>query len=167
MGLLIVALLLLLPVLEILVIISVGSAIGAWPTAALLVAISLAGAWLVRREGRRAWRSLREAMTTGQLPEKDLADTPFVMAGGVLLLIPGFLTDVVGLLLVLPFTRPLARRIGHAYFARRARRLGDIPAGAPVYPGTVVHDDEPEPPRSDGPVIRGEIVGEEPPRRTD
>lgn len=162
MALLIVALLLMIPVLEILVIISVGSAIGAWPTAALLVAISLAGAWLVRREGRRAWRSLREAMSTGQLPDKDLADTPFVMAGGVLLLIPGFLTDIVGLLLVLPFTRPLARRIGHAYFARRARRMGDIPAGAAVYQGTVIHDEGPSPAPDDGPVIRGEIVGGDP-----
>jgi len=166
MGLLIVALLLLLPVLEILVIISVGSAIGAWPTAALLVAVSLAGAWLVRREGRRAWRALREAMSTGQLPERELADTPLVMAGGVLLLIPGFITDVAGLLLVLPFTRPFARRLGHAYFGRRARRLGDVPAGVQVYPGEVIRDDGPSAP-GDGPVIRGEIVGEDPPRRTD
>lgn len=167
MGLLVVALFLMLPVLEILLIIGVGSAIGGWPTAALLVAISLAGAWLVRREGRRAWHALREAMTSGQVPEKELADTPFVMLGGMLLLVPGFITDLAGLLLVLPFTRPLARRLGHAYFDRRARRLGDIRAGVQVYPGSVVSDDEEPAPPGDGPVIRGEIVGEDPPRRTD
>lgn len=163
MGLVVVALLLLLPVLEIFVIISVGSAIGAWPTVALIVVISLIGAWLVRREGRRAWSALREAVTTGQAPDRELADTPFLMLGGVLLLIPGFITDVVGLLLVLPFTRPFARRLGHAYLDRRARRLGDIPAGVTVYPGTVVSDDDQAGPGpSGGPVIRGEIVGDDP-----
>ncbi|HEY3685022.1 MAG TPA: FxsA family protein [Streptosporangiaceae bacterium] len=166
MGLVVVALLLLLPVLEIFVIISVGSAIGAWPTFALIVAISLIGAWLVRREGRRAWSALREAVATGRPPERELADTPFLMLGGVLLLIPGFITDVVGLVLVLPFTRPLARRLGHAYLDRRARRLGDIPAGVTVYPGTVIGDEDPPggPDRpGSGPVIRGEIIGGEPP----
>lgn len=160
----ILALLLLLPVLEILVIIGVGSAIGAWPTALLLVAVSLAGAWLVRREGRRAWRALRESLSTGQLPDRELAETPYLMAGGVLLLVPGFLTDVAGLLLLLPFTRPFARRLGHAYLARRARQRGDIPAGVQVFPGAVIHDeDEPPAPHRDGPVIRGEILGEDPP----
>lgn len=165
MGLVVVALLLLLPVLEIFVIVSVGSAIGAWPTAGLLIAISLIGAWLIRREGRRAWHALREAVSSGRPPERELADTPFMLLGGVLMLIPGFITDLAGLLLVLPFTRPLARRLGHAYLDRRARRLGDVPAGVRVYPGTVITDeggDAPGP--SDGPVIRGEIVGEQPPR---
>lgn len=163
MGLLVVALLLLLPVLEIFVIVSVGSAIGAWPTAGLLIAISLIGAWLIRREGRRAWHTLREAVTTGRMPDRELADTPFVLLGGVLLLIPGFVTDLAGLLLVLPFTRPLARRLGHSYLDRRARRLGDVPAGVRVYPGTVIADDADDAPGpSGGPVIRGEIVGERP-----
>lgn len=166
MGLAVVALLLLLPVLEIFVIVSVGSAIGAWPTAGLLIVISVIGAWLIRREGRRAWNALREAVSTGRPPERELADTPFMLLGGVLLLIPGFITDLVGLLLVLPVTRPLARRLGHAYLDRRARRLGDVPAGVTVYPGTVITDDGDEPAGpSGGPVIRGEIVGEEPPRR--
>jgi UPF0716 protein FxsA len=99
-----------LPILEIYVIIQVGQAIGAWPTVALLVAESALGAWVVKREGRRAWRSLRDTIGTGALPGRELADAAVVLTGGVLLLTPGFVTDLLGFFCVLPFTRPLARR---------------------------------------------------------
>jgi UPF0716 protein FxsA len=106
----IVALFVIVPIVEIYVIIQVGQAIGAIPTLLLLIVESLIGAWLVKREGRRAWQALRETIQTGQLPGKELADAALILIGGTLLLTPGFVTDVVGFFFVLPFTRPLARR---------------------------------------------------------
>jgi UPF0716 family protein affecting phage T7 exclusion len=133
---------LLVPVVEIYVILQVGHLIGAWPTVALLVAESVLGAWIVRREGRRAWRALTSTFREGGLPERKLADAALVMAGGVLLLTPGFVTDVFGFVFVLPFTRPLVRRVLAAYVERRMRAaqsrhaaifegLGGMPGGAP------------------------------------
>jgi len=114
-----VVLLLVVPLLEVVVIIAVGRAIGGWPTFFLLLAESALGAWLVRHEGARTWLALQEALTTGRMPSRQLADAALVLVGGVLLLAPGFLTDIVGFFLVLPFTRPLARRMLEAVVARR------------------------------------------------
>ncbi|MEU7893060.1 FxsA family protein [Nonomuraea sp. NPDC049152] len=111
------------PVLEIWLLIQVGSVIGGWPTVALLIADSLFGAWIVRREGRRAWRSLQDAIQSGRMPDKELADGALILVGGALLLTPGFLTDVFGFLCVLPFTRPLMRRLGSWFFARRVKAM--------------------------------------------
>lgn len=150
---------LLLPVLEIYVIIQVGEAIGGWPTVALLLAESVLGAWIIRHEGRRAWRALKETFGAGGMPERELADAGLVLVGGVLLLTPGFVTDFFGFLFVLPFTRPLVRRLLSRYVARRmsaARRgatlrFGDL--GGVHVPGP--GDGEPEP----GPrVVCGEVI---------
>ena len=110
------------PILEIYLILQVGSLIGVVPTVVLLVLESVLGAWLVKREGRRAWEALRTAVRTGSLPGRELADAALVLVGGTLLLTPGFATDVVGFFFVLPVTRPLARRALTAVIARRAAR---------------------------------------------
>ncbi|HEX8498646.1 MAG TPA: FxsA family protein [Actinomycetales bacterium] len=103
--------LLVVPTLEIAVIVTVGREIGVLPTLVLLVAESALGAWLVRREGARAWRALSQALTSRRMPAGELSDAALVLVGGTLLLTPGFLTDVAGFFFVLPFTRPLARRL--------------------------------------------------------
>ena len=130
-------LLLVVPLLEVLVIIAVGRAIGGWPTFFLLLAESAFGAWLVRHEGGRAWQSLQTALTTGRMPSRQLADAALVMVGGVLLLAPGFITDFVGFFLVLPFTRPVARRGLEAVVARRllagVYAPGGVPPRSPVW----------------------------------
>lgn len=163
MGLLLVVMFLVVPIVEIYVIVQVGQEIGALPTVALLVVESLIGAWLVRREGGRAWAALRTAVTSGQLPSRELADAALVLIGGTLLLTPGFVTDVFGFLFVLPLTRPVARRLLAGFVARRATvavsRIGPRPGaggGGPagrrpahddrVVPGEVVDD-----PRHPGP----------------
>lgn len=101
----------LLVLLEIVVIGLVSSWIGGWWTFALLVGTSLLGAWLIAREGGRAWRALGQALAEGRMPARELADGIIVLVGGLLLLLPGFITDLAGLLLVLPFTRPVARTL--------------------------------------------------------
>ncbi|WP_433444405.1 FxsA family protein [Nonomuraea sp. CA-141351] len=111
------------PVLEIWLLIQIGSVIGGPATVALLIADSLLGAWLVRREGRRAWQALQEALRSGRMPDRELADGGLVLVGGALLLTPGFFTDVFGFLCILPFTRPLMRRLGAWFFDRRVKKL--------------------------------------------
>ena len=156
MAAVLLVLFLLTPVVEIYVIIQVGQQIGALPTVALLLAESALGAWLVKREGRRAWQTLRGSLGTGRMPARELADAALVLVGGTLLLTPGFVTDVVGFFLILPITRPLARR-GLAWLvARRAgtavsRRFGGaVPGGAPGV-------------REDPRVVRGEVVDDDRP----
>ena len=148
MVVLLVLLFLITPVVEIYVIIQVGQQIGALATVALLIAESALGAWLVRREGRRAWQALRSAIGTGRLPGGELADAALILVGGTLLLTPGFVTDIAGFLLILPLTRPLARRLLGWVLARQAGtvvgRIG-VPPSRPagpwhgdVVPGEVV-----------------------------
>ncbi|WP_433338593.1 FxsA family protein [Spirillospora sp. CA-294931] len=152
---------LLTPVLEIYVIIQVGQVIGGWPTVALLLAESLIGGWIVRREGRRAWRALTATFQRGDVPDRELADGALILVGGVLLLTPGFVTDVFGFLFVLPFTRPLVRRLLTRYAARRVRVAG---ARAGVFPpglGDLGFGAPQAQPRPGGPVVRGEVVHDE------
>jgi UPF0716 protein FxsA len=128
-------LLLVVPILEIATIIAVGRVIGGWQTLLLLLLESALGAWLVRREGARTWAALVEALNTGRMPSRQLADAALVLVGGTLLLTPGFLTDIVGFFLILPLTRPLARRALEVVVARRL--LGGFfgPGGGPGGPG--------------------------------
>jgi UPF0716 protein FxsA len=123
--LLLVALFVGIPLLEIYVIIQVGQAIGAMPTILLLIAESALGAWLVKREGARAWRALTDSVRSGQLPGQELGDAAVILVGGVLLLTPGFVTDVFGFFFVLPWTRPIARRALAAFISSRAVGFGD------------------------------------------
>lgn len=102
----------LVPLAEILVIVQVGSAIGGWWTAGLLVADSLLGAWLLRVEGRRAWQQFRTALQEGRWPGDEVAQGALIIVGGTLLLTPGFLTDILGFLfLVAPTRRFVSRRL--------------------------------------------------------
>lgn len=121
------------PVLEIYVILQIGGLIGTWLTVAVLVADSVLGAWIVRREGLRAWRSVQQAMLAGAVPDRALADAALILVGGALLLTPGFVTDAFGFAMVLPFTRPAVRAALSAYARRRlyARVASSTAAGTP------------------------------------
>lgn len=132
---------LLVPIAEIFVLIQVGQAIGPWWTVLLLVAMSVLGAWLVRREFRNTWTALQSALRSGRLPSSELADAGMVVVGGTLLLTPGFLTDVVGLAMLLPLTRPLFRRMLLALLTRRMQTRATAWAGHQVVRGEVVDDD--------------------------
>lgn len=143
---------LLVPVLEIYVLIQVGHVIGAGWTILLLIADAVFGAWVVKHEGRRAWAALQEALRSGRMPTRELADGALVLIGGTLMISPGFVTDIFGFALILPFTRPLARRLLTAYLARRVSAAVAAPPGA-TPPGKA-HRPGP----GSGPVVQGEVV---------
>jgi UPF0716 protein FxsA len=119
MPLLLVLLFIVVPIAELYVIIQVGEAIGAVPTIAILLADSLIGSLLLRHQGRGAWRRFREAMAEGRVPAREVLDGALVIFGGAFLITPGFITDVVGVVLLLPPTRAVVRRMLVATFARR------------------------------------------------
>lgn len=146
--------LLLVPIIEIAAIVAVGKVIGGWPTFGLLVLESLLGAWLVRREGRRTWVALNQALHTGAMPSRELADAALVLIGGTLLLTPGFVTDVFGFLFILPMTRPLTR--GFLEKAVRARMLATA-APMPGWPGSAGTSGSPRSAAS-GQTVEGSIV---------
>ena len=103
-------------------ILKVGDLIGILPTIALLVADSLLGSWLLKSQGRTVWRRFQETMQAGRIPHREVIDGVFVIFGGAFLITPGFLTDVVGVLLLLPPTRAFFRR----WLIRRGGRMFGI-----------------------------------------
>ncbi|HEY0238432.1 MAG TPA: FxsA family protein [Friedmanniella sp.] len=127
------------PVLEVYVLIQVEHRIGGWLTLLILVLEAVLGGWLMRREGARAWRALDSAFRGGRIPTGELADAGLILVGGVLLMLPGFLTDVLGLFFLIPYTRPFARLVVGFFVARRLSRAGLVPAAYGAYGrGTVV-----------------------------
>ena len=129
MPFVLVALFILVPIAELAVIIQVGQAIGVWWTILLLIADSVLGAMLMRSKGRAAWRRFNQALRGGRVPAREVADGVLVIFGGALLLTPGFLSDIVGLLFLLPPTRAVIRRV----FLREAmRRITVSMAGVQV-----------------------------------
>ena len=116
---LLVGLLVVVPLVEIYVLIQVGQVIGAVPTVLLLVAMSVLGGVLLKREGTKTWQAFRSATQQGRVPAAEVADGALVIFGGALLLTPGFATDAAGLLCVLPGSRAVVRRILTAVVLRR------------------------------------------------
>lgn len=114
---------LVIPVLELAVIIKVGQSLGALNTVGLLILISLAGAWLVKREGLGVWRRFNAQVRAGAVPTREIADGVLIIFAGALLLTPGFLTDVLGLLLLLPPVRAALRGAAMLRASRRVMRV--------------------------------------------
>jgi UPF0716 protein FxsA len=144
------ALFILLPIAELYVIYKVGDSIGILPTLLLLAADSVIGSLLLRSQGRTAWRKLNEALAQGRMPVREVQDGVAVVFGGAFLITPGFLTDIFGVLLLLPPTRALIRNYAVKRFsstvsvrvasgaARRVRREPgaeyDVDSSATEYP---------------------------------
>ena len=148
------------PLVEIWAILQVGQLVGPWWTIALLVLDSMVGAWLIKREGGRAWKALRDALQGGRMPAKEIADGALILIAGTLMLSPGFVLDLVGLLLLLPVTRPVARRMLTRFVERRlvvgpafGTGLGG-PFGGASGPGNGRRPGA----GPEGPVVRGDVV---------
>ena len=156
MPLLLLAVFLGVPAVEIYVLVQVAQSIGALPTVALLVLDGVAGAALARSQGRKAWSALTQALAEHRVPAKEVADGALVVLGGALLLTPGFVTDVLGVLCLLPPTRAVLRRLVTGAVA--SRLLPGVSVGrrstagsrhrAPSRPGGVM----------EGEVIDGEVT---------
>lgn len=99
----------LVPVAEIYLLIKLGSAIGALNTILVVIVTAVAGAYLARLEGTRTLLQLRANMEQGVMPAGELLDALIIFVAGVVLLTPGFLTDIAGLLLLFPVTRKLIK----------------------------------------------------------
>jgi UPF0716 protein FxsA len=109
------------PVIELWLILQIGDAIGVVPTIALLLIDSLVGSWLVRSQGRSVWGDFRRTTDAGGIPATQAVDGFLVVLGGTLLLVPGFLSDIVGLTFVLPPTRKALRNRLIAFVSRRTK----------------------------------------------
>jgi len=156
------------PIAEIYVIIQVGDAIGFGPTLVLLIADAVLGSMLLRHQGRAAWIRFNRALAENRLPHKEVFDGVLIILGGALLLTPGFITDIFGLIFLIPPTRALVRAVA-ARSVRRRMALGGAtiwtmgrgaprPPRQPPRPG----GQPPRTPRPDDPFNWEERV---PPRR--
>ncbi|HVI21333.1 MAG TPA: FxsA family protein [Bacillus sp. (in: firmicutes)] len=99
----------LVPVAELGVLLFSGQKIGVWPTLILLIVTGLLGSYLAKKQGINTIRKVQEQIQFGRVPGNEILDGLCVLFGGILLLSPGFLTDILGLVLLLPFTRTLIK----------------------------------------------------------
>lgn len=138
--------LVLLPILELLLLVKTGQKVGFWATLAMVVGAGILGAFVLSRQSRGALRRAAKAIEEGRPPVADALDSAFLMMAGLLLITPGFLSDAVGLLLLIP---PLRRWLGRSTVGRVIERSGldaeaQTPRASPVYEGK-------------GPIIEGEF----------
>ena len=140
------------PIAELAVLIQVGQVIGVWWTIGLLVLDSILGSLLMRSQGRATWRRFNDTTRAGRVPAREVLDGALVIFGGALLLTPGFITDILGLVLLIPPTRALirhilARRLAHRMVVSvtgprvRRRRDSDVEGTAVDVEGTAVDVD--------------------------
>lgn len=130
MPLLLLVLFIVVPLVELYVLIQVGQEIGALNTIALLILASVLGTVLLRSQGRVTWRRFNEALAAGRPPAREVLDGVLIIFGGALLLTPGFVTDLFGILLLAPPSRALIRRVLTRVLATRVAFTVAGPAGA-------------------------------------
>jgi UPF0716 protein FxsA len=141
-------LLILWPVAELFVAIKVADAIGVLATVILLLVGWPVGMWLAKTEGRAAWQRLSAAVAAGRPPGREVIDGALVLVGGILLIVPGFITDALGLLLLLAPTRSVARAVITRNFQSRlvvaATRFSGAPRSAYDVDSTATDLDSPQ-----------------------
>lgn len=126
------------PLIEIALFILIGQAIGVVPTLLGVLVTAIAGSLLIRWQGMAALRDMQAAMSRGELPARQMGDAMLIGLGGLLLLLPGYFSDLIGLLLLIPWTRELIYRL----LARNFRVVNVGPGGyRPVDPGLIELDD--------------------------
>ena len=108
------------PIAELYTIIQMSGAIGFFNTLGLMIAVGFIGSWLVKREGMRVWSRFNQAVAQGKIPTKEMVDGVLILGAGALLLTPGFLSDVFGILMLFPVTRSVFRQ----YLMKRAKKGG-------------------------------------------
>jgi len=120
------------PAVEIALLIEVGDRIGGWNTLLVIIATGVLGAALARNEGLIVLERIRRVLEQGRMPQNEIVDGLLILVAGVMLLPPGFVTDALGLLILLPVTRPLFRRFVLKRLEERIIRIDQIhPPGPP------------------------------------
>jgi UPF0716 protein FxsA len=141
------------PLAELWVILESAEQIGLGSTLGLLLVISIAGASLLRRQGMAAWNRLQTTVERGEVPSRELVDGALILLGGALLLTPGFLTDAIGLVLLIPPTRSVVKGLTRRLLARWVGRRFEVSVSrGRAYPGEVTNarrrgESSPLPPR--------------------
>ena len=123
------------PIAELYVIIQVGELIGVLPTLGMLLLDAVIGSLLLKHQGRTAWRRFNEALAQRRFPGKEVADGVLIIIGGTLLVSPGFLSDLVGVFLLLPPTRAISRRLLRRFTVGRFTVVG-FPGGRGPFGGS-------------------------------
>lgn len=121
------------PLLELILLIEIGGAIGVGPTIGLVLLTGAAGAWMARREGLLSWINVQREMAAGRFPGGELLHSLFILLAGVVLITPGVITDLVGMLLLV---RPLRKRLIERMRGRFEAQLSQ--GGAAARPGFFV-----------------------------
>jgi UPF0716 protein FxsA len=165
MALALVVIFIVVPIAELYVLIQIGSAIGILPTIALLILDSVLGAALMRSQGRAAWMRFNRALAEGRMPGREVIDGALVIFGGALLLTPGFISDFLGLILLLPPTRAIVRTLLVRRFAGRI--VASATEGARGRMGRMfTFQTDRRPPTFDDDVVEG-TASDVPPRRSE
>jgi len=99
------------PAIELWGLIAVGKVIGGWTTVALVILTGVVGAWLAKQQGLQVFRLIQLQLSRGQMPTETLIDGVLVLIGGILLMTPGFFSDAIGLILLIPYTRMIIRHL--------------------------------------------------------
>ncbi len=164
---------LLVPIAELYVIVQVAGSLGVLETIAVLIGISVLGAWLVKREGLGIVARVQREVGSGRLPTDSVVDGFLVLFAGALLMTPGFLTDLMGILLLLPPTRAVIRVAALRWFRRRAAAAvasGVAGSGSATSSRFFVYDlrttGNARPDVIDADVIDGEVIDVDPSDRT-
>ena len=131
-------LLIAIPLIELAIIVRVADQIGVLETIALLIAVSVAGAWLLKQQGMATWARLQRSLAEGRVPHQEVVDGAMILFGGALLLTPGFLTDVFGLILLFPVTRAALKGAFRRLFAGWAARRFVPPGSRAAYRSATV-----------------------------
>ncbi|MCA1032323.1 membrane protein FxsA [Bacillus timonensis] len=103
------ALIIIVPALEIGLLVLSGNTLGVWPTVLLIISTGVIGAWLAKKQGLETLRRAQDQMQYGQIPGNAILDGLCILVGGVVLLTPGFITDAIGFLLLVPVTRNMIK----------------------------------------------------------
>ncbi|MFD2446313.1 FxsA family protein [Bacillus sp. CGMCC 1.16607] len=110
------------PAAEIAILLTSGQIIGVWPTIFLIILTGVFGTYFAKKQGLATFYQLQRQLQSGQIPGESLLDGICILVGGTLLLTPGFITDIIGLLLLVPITRVFFKKIMKNWFKNRIRK---------------------------------------------
>ena len=133
------------PAFELYLLIQIGQAIGALETFGIILGTGLIGSWMAKTQGLSVWKNLNQRLAAGQIPGKELLDGVIILLSGAFLLTPGVLTDIVGLLGLLPVTRAIVRKSLLSYLSDHTSfKMSDTIRGSQSVQPDNHHEPEPE-----------------------